>query len=123
MKLFSTAALYETVFSRSRRRMILIVLALLVPCTVAGWPVETFEIRFVKQGANPGDGLFLRVPVLLGRNVTNTIIHSVEQTPVVDEYRIQEGRIWAWREKIKSHNAGLPSLRPERGRFMHAPPG
>ena len=120
MKIFS-AEMYEKMFSRSHRGMFLIFLALLPLCIVAGWPVNTLNVRLVEQNVN-SDGFFLRVPILLGRTMTTTIVHSVELTPVIDEYHILEGRIWAWREKIKSHNAGLPSLRPERGRFLHEPP-
>lgn len=100
---------------------------LLLPIIVAGWPMDVLEIR--KTGPNVSgpdisvqDEIVYHGPVLLGRGVTNTIIHSVQLTPVIDEYRVQEGRIWAWREKILSHNAGLPSLKPERGRFAYDPP-
>lgn len=113
---------YKKVFFPRRRGLLLIALALLAPAIVAGWPVDVLEIHFAQQRSESGNTIFLRVPVLLGRDVANTIIHSVERTPVIDEYRVQEGRIWAWREKIKSHNAGLPSLKPERGRFTHEPP-
>ena len=97
-------------------------LLLLLPVIVAGWPLDVLEIRKIGPGTSmDGDTVYI-VPVLLGRGVTNTIIHSVQLTPVIDEYRIQEGRIWAWQEKILSHNAGLPSLKPERGRFTYDPP-
>ena|GEM_PF-540187 len=101
---------------------VMLFLALLLPAIVAGWPLDVLEIRKIGPGAfGEGDAVYT-VPVLLGREVRNTIIHSVQLTPVVDEYRVQEGRIWAWREKILSHNAGLPSLKPERGRFTYDPP-
>ena len=121
MKGFFTS-LYEKVFSRCHTGTNLIVLAFFVPFIVTGWPVDTLEIRYFRRDAQTEDGFFLQAPVLLGRPLTNAILHSVEQTPVIDEYRIREGRVWAWREKIRSHNAGLPSLRPERGRFVHEPP-
>lgn len=88
---------------------------------VTGWPVDNLEIVFSKNKPETRDVL-LREPVLLGQEVTNTIIHSVQLTPVTDVYRVQEGRIWTWREKIMSHNAGLPSLKPERGRFAYDAP-
>ena len=50
------------------------------------------------------------------------MLHSVQLTPVIDVYRVQEGRIWAWQTRIMSHNAGLPSLAPGRGRFVSEPP-
>ncbi len=93
----------------------------LVPLLVAAWPVDALEIREAAPGAADGE-VFFRAPVLLGQRVTTQIIHSVQLTPVVDEYTVQEGRIWGWREKIRSHNAGLPSITPERGRFVYDPP-
>lgn len=45
-------------------------------------------------------------------------VHSVEQTPVETEYRVSTGVIWQWEERTKSHNAGLPSSPPWRGRFI-----
>lgn len=92
-------------------------LILLVPAIVTLWPLDALEIR--EHATDGGSGMVVaHTPALLGRTVANTIIHSVQLTPVIDEYRIHEGRIWAWRETIQSHNAGLPSLKPERGRFV-----
>ena len=48
--------------------------------------------------------------------------HSVQLTPVIDEYRIGQGRIWSWEERVQSHNAGLPFDAPKRGRFIMAAP-
>lgn len=88
---------------------------------VSAWPVDVFTIREQVPGS-PESRLVLSAPTLLGRDVTASIIHSVQLTPVIDVYRIQEGRIWSWQEKIMSHNAGLPSLKPERGRFIYDTP-
>ncbi|GHV54454.1 hypothetical protein FACS1894206_07290 [Deltaproteobacteria bacterium] len=90
----------------------------LLPLALINWPVDRLEI--IIPGEN--DRIFAGVPSLLGRDVQNTIIHSVQLTPVIDTYRVQEGRIFAWREAIMSHNAGLPSLKPERGRFVYDSP-
>lgn len=95
---------------------------LLFPLILLGWPLDGLEIRRVNSGSLITSEIVFCTPVLLGRGMTNTIIHSVQLTPVIDEYRIQEGRIWAWQEKILSHNAGLPSLKPEHGRFVFDPP-
>lgn len=95
---------------------------LLTPAVLAWWPVDVLEIAVAAPGSNEAKDALLRSPALLGRDVSNTIIHSVQLTPVIDIYRIQEGRICAWQEKIMSHNAGLPSLKPARGRFTYAPP-
>lgn len=96
--------------------------ALLTIPVLKGWPLDALEIREAPLGKTENGDIVLHVPALLGRSVTNTIIHSVQLTPVIDEYRVQEGRIWAWREKIMSHNAGLPSLKPERGKFVYDSP-
>ena len=97
-------------------------LLLLLPLILMGWPLDGLEIRHARPGDPVDQTSMFHTPVLLGRGMTNTIIHSVQLTPVIDEYRIQEGRIWAWREKILSHNAGLPSLKPDQGRFRYDPP-
>ncbi len=103
----------------SRRRMLpLSVFFALCAISLALWPVDMLDVR---KGAEDGPLLFsLRAP--LGTAFATRMVHSVQRTPVIDEYRVQEGRIWGWREHIMSHNAGLPSLRPERGRFLSAPP-
>lgn len=53
-----------------------------------------------------------------GDSFTLRFIHSVEQTPVEDEYRGVGGRIRLWEERTVSHNAGLPSEAPRNGRFI-----
>lgn len=95
---------------------------LLAPAALAYWPVDVLEIGIIAPGSGESGETLLRAPALLGRDVRNTILHSVQLTPVIDIYRIQEGRIYAWQEKIMSHNAGLPSLKPDRGRFAYDPP-
>lgn len=109
--------------SATSRRLIpaVLFLALLAPGIVASWPLQALEIREFTPGTR-GGAVVAHIPMLLGISVTTSIIHSVQLTPVIDEYRVQEGRIWSWREKIMSHNAGLPSLKPERGRFIMDPP-
>ena len=103
------------------RVAIFCLLLAVIPILAILWPLDALQISHAApRGA--GEETILQVPALLGRTVRNTIIHSVQLTPVIDEYRIQEGRIWAWRERIMSHNAGLPSLKPDRGRFVFEPP-
>ena len=41
----------------------------------------------------------------------------MQRTPVLDVYRIADGRIWSWRGYTQSHNAGLPFQAPMFGRF------
>ena len=58
----------------------------------------------------------------LGQEFWTQYIHSVQLTPVLDCYRVVNGRVWSWREYIQSHNAGLPFQKPAFGRFvMDAP--
>lgn len=65
-----------------------------------------------------GDGVSLSAPLPNGASFTTTYVHSVEGTPVVDEYRIVGGSIWGWEERVRSHNAGLPFGAPEHGSFV-----
>lgn len=44
---------------------------------------------------------------------STSFIHSVSQTPVRDDYRIEENRIVQVAETIQTHEAGLPSLEQE----------
>jgi hypothetical protein len=51
-----------------------------------------------------------------------TYIHSLQLTPVIDDYRFVNGRIWGWEEWTQSHNAGLPSVPLPHSKFiMHSP--
>ncbi|SBV93445.1 conserved exported hypothetical protein [uncultured delta proteobacterium] len=99
-----------------------LVAAALLSAMLPGWPLHALEITRATPESRAGDSMVLRAPALLGRPVQAGIIHSVQLTPVIDEYRVQEGRLWTWQERIMSHNAGLPSLKPERGRFVYDPP-
>lgn len=56
-----------------------------------------------------------------GDSFTLRFIHSVEKTPVEDEYRGVNGRIRLWEERTVSHNAGLPSEAPRNGSFIMGP--
>ena len=121
-KTISTVPLFERQCGNSFLVKVLLMIAL-VPVILLGWPIDALELRHVESGRTIyGDHVEARSLALLGRGVRTSIAHSVQLTPVVDEYRILEGRIWAWQEKIMSHNAGLPSLKPERGRFVYDPP-
>lgn len=97
---------------------------------IAFWSVDILEIHLAPgsrqllsyDGAPGGGPLLFAAPAPLGRGYETRIIHSVQLTPVVDRYRVQEGKIWGWQELVLSHSAGLPFHRPERGRFMLADP-
>lgn len=103
---------------------------LLSAVAIAFWSVDVLEIHLApgsrqqlsESEASAGDTLLFAAPVPLGRGYETRIIHSVQLTPVVDRYRVQEGAIWGWQELVLSHNAGLPFQSPERGRFsLQAP--
>ncbi|MDR3280517.1 MAG: DUF1850 domain-containing protein [Synergistaceae bacterium] len=51
-----------------------------------------------------------------------TYIHSLQLTPVKDDYRFVGGRIWGWEEWTQSHNAGLPSVTPPHAVLVISPP-
>jgi len=48
--------------------------------------------------------------VPLGQGVVLSYIHSLERTPVEDVFILQGDRIWLYEERVKSHNAGLPTF-------------
>ncbi len=60
-------------------------------------------------------------PVPEGWAFTSRIVHSLEKTPVEDEYRVVSGQIWQWEERFQSNNAGLPTEVPSNGRFVSSP--
>jgi hypothetical protein len=64
------------------------------------------------------DELLLSLPVHSGETLTTGYIHSVQLTPVEDDYRIIDDSIWLWEERVVSHNAGLPVEAPRNGRFF-----
>lgn len=77
----------------------------------------TVQVPFLVVHNRSGT-LFYKRPIGVGDIFVLRYIHSVEQTPVEDEYRISGGKIWQWEERIRSHNAGLPTEAPLNGRFI-----
>jgi hypothetical protein len=73
------------------------------------------------EPAGPDTPLFA-ASVPLGQEFATEYIHSVQLTPVQDIYRVVNGRIWSWQERVQSHNAGLPFAQPPFGRFRADPP-
>jgi hypothetical protein len=61
-------------------------------------------------------------PAPNGYSFTTTYIHSLQLTPVKDDYRLVGGRIWGWEEWTQSHNAGLPSVTPPHAMLIISPP-
>jgi hypothetical protein len=78
-------------------------------------PVNYFSVR-------EGESTLLASPMPSGASFVTTYIHSLELTPVVDDYRFVCGKIWGWEEWTRSHNAGLPSVAPEHSRIITRPP-
>lgn len=80
--------------------------------SLVGWRVDYFYVR-----DDTGELVFA-APAANGNRFTTRYIHSVERSPVEDEYRIASGEIWMWEERVRSSNAGLPSAKPAKGRFI-----
>ena len=81
---------------------------------LAGWRVDYIKILDTEKN------VIFSAPTALRHTFTTRYIHSVELTPVEDEYRIIAGRLWTWEERVRSTNAGLPFDRPENGRFIES---
>ncbi len=96
----------------SHRLFLIISLPVLFLAAVAGWRVDVFQMT-----ASDGSMIF-QSPVSLGHKFTTRYIHSVELTPVEDEYKILNGLLWTWEERVRSTNAGLPFDKPRYGRFI-----
>ena len=80
------------------------------------WPIDALVVR------NDVGQIVLREAMPLGRGFATRYIHSLELSPVEDEYVAQDGLIRQWRSRVQSHNAGMPSLTPDRGRVYMDPP-
>ena len=93
----------------------LALLSFLAIFAFASWPLDVLHITL------DGETLF-SAPAPLGQTYTTRIIHSLERSPVEDEYRLVGGSIWTWQERVQSHNAGLPFGPPPHGRFYSATP-
>ncbi|ANZ45779.1 DUF1850 domain-containing protein [Cloacibacillus porcorum] len=81
--------------------------------TAMGWRVDSLELLDDSQR------VLFSVPVALGQRFTTTYIHSVELTPVEDEYIVLGGKIWTWQERVKSSNAGMPCFKPDNGCYIN----
>ncbi|MDR1935387.1 MAG: DUF1850 domain-containing protein [Candidatus Accumulibacter sp.] len=89
-------------------------------------PVDALTIRFApSSSASEPSGRnapLFAASAPLGQEFATEYLHSVQLTPVQDIYRVVNGRIWSWQERVRSHNAGLPFARPPFGRFRADPP-
>lgn len=95
------------------RGKICALLIIFAAASVAGWRVDELTVA-----RGDGDALFA-LPAVNGYRFTTGYLHSVELTPVEDEYAVAGGAIWNWQERVKSSNAGMPSIAPERGRYIN----
>lgn len=66
----------------------------------------------------PDGKLFFRRPIAPGQSIVLRYIHSVQRTPVEDEYKVTGGTLWQWEERVVSHNAGLPVEASPQGTFL-----
>ncbi|MBN1332285.1 MAG: DUF1850 domain-containing protein [Synergistales bacterium] len=58
------------------------------------------------------------LPVRIGQKIKTGYIHSVQLTPVEDDYKVVDNLLWLWEERVISHNAGLPTEAPRNGTFF-----
>lgn len=85
-----------------------------------GIALATWPVTMVSISLDSGKTVF-SAPVPEGWTFTSRIVHSLEKTPVEDEYRVVSGQIWQWEERFQSNNAGLPTEIPFNGRFVSSP--
>lgn len=123
LTLCAASANKKTTGKRWKHAILLSVLAL---SALLLRPVDALTIHLAPSpaanGASEHDMLLFAASAPLGQKFTTEYIHSVQLTPVQDTYRIVNGRIWSWQERVLSHNAGLPFAEPHFGRFRSNPP-
>ena len=101
----------EILKNSMRALLILICAAVYLPFM----PVNYFTVT-------GSEGLLFSCPAPNGYSFVTTYIHSLEHTPVRDDYRFVSGRIWGWEELTMSLNAGLPSAPLPGVRLLLSPP-
>ncbi len=79
-----------------------------------------FSVFVLKERGQNG-AVLLSENLGLSQPLVTRYIHSVEKTPVEDEYYASSGKLWQWEERVRSHNAGLPFLQRPRTRFFQDP--
>jgi len=92
--------------------LILILLPILFFISLYGWRIDFFRI------SDSRGNIIFSSPAALGHKFITRYIHSVELTPVEDEYYIVGGRLWSWEERVRSSKAGLPFQGAKNGRFI-----
>ncbi|MDR3165775.1 MAG: DUF1850 domain-containing protein [Synergistaceae bacterium] len=68
------------------------------------------------------DKVILAAPLPNAYSFVTAYIHSLQLTPVIDDYRFVNGRIWGWEEWTQSHNAGLPSVSSPHSKLIMRSP-
>ncbi|CAI48362.1 TRAP-type transport system protein small subunit [Natronomonas pharaonis DSM 2160] len=102
-------------------------LSVLVVASAAGIVVSERDVgtqTLVVEDATDGTEL-LAVAVEPGSEVAIEYTHSVERTPVVDVYTVDDGELVMTRSEFQSFGAGLPSradVALEDGVFVYEPP-
>ena len=84
--------------------------------SVLFWPMDVLTVR------DDHGKVVLCTALVPGCNFTTLYIHSVQLSPVIDEFFVQNELIWLWHSRVQGHNAGLPTLPPERGRVYLSDP-
>lgn len=101
--------------SEKPRKAVLCAAALILSAAaVAGWRVDELMLTDDRAGR-----IVFSLPAPNGYRFTTGYTHSVELTPVEDEYAVAGGALWNWQERVKSSNAGMPSIAPEHGRYIN----
>lgn len=95
-----------------RTAAVIALLPVLFAVALSGWRVDFFQV-FDKKGA-----LLFSSPAAVGHKFFTRYIHSVELTPVEDDYIVVDGKLWSWEERVRSSKAGMPSMVPNQGRFF-----
>lgn len=92
-------------------RLLFVIIFLISIITVLFSPVHNLIIKSDELS-------LLSLPVSSVNTFHTGYIHSVQLTPVEDDYKIIDSSIWLWEERVVSHNAGLPVDAPRNGRFF-----
>lgn len=99
--------------------VVLVVASALVGASVPAQ--QTLVVSAVDDGE-----VLIQAPVQENTRVALAYTHSVEQTPVVDTYRVRDGRLEMTRMTFESYGWGLPAdanVTRVNGSFVYDPPG
>ena len=94
--MFETKRIYGTALT-------IALLPLLFAVSLCGWRVDFFQI-YDKKGS-----LIFSSPAAVGHKFYTRYIHSVELTPVEDDYIVVDGKLWSWEERVRRDGTMLMS--------------